>query len=438
MNKKVTTESLAYQSGFANYFASEAEKGALPVGQNSPQKPAYGLYAEQLSGTSFMTARRENQRTWLYRIRPSVLHGNFVETSHPTLLGRPFSGHASPEQMRWGPLEMPKTSQDFLDSLVTIAGNGDLASIRGCAIHIYRCNQSMSERYLYNADGEMLLVPEFGRLLVRTELGTMLVSPGEIGVLPCGIRFQILLPDGSARGYACENYGPAFRLPELGPIGANGLANPRDFLFPTASYEDKTGAFELIARFQGKLYRAELNHSPLDVVAWHGNYAPYKYDLSRFQVINTVSFDHCDPSIYTVLSSPSEYAGLSNLDFVVFPARWSVAEHTFRPAYFHRNCMSEYMGLVLGGYEAKQGGFLPGGASLHNRMSGHGPDTQSFATAVEAKLTPYKIENTLAFMFESSLVLQPTKFALETSDRQKDYLSIWHGLDSHFKKPKTD
>jgi homogentisate 1,2-dioxygenase len=421
-----------YQSGFGNQFATEAEKGALPAGQNSPQKVPYGLYAEQLSGTSFTSARLENKRSWLYRIRPSVLHGQFVKRQQPFLESRPFAALASPEQMRWSPLDIPEKKSDFIDGLTTMAGNGDLSSLRGCAAHIYRANQSMKTKFFYNADGEMLIVPQLGSLDLRTEFGAIAVSPGEIAVIPCGIKFQVLVPDGSCRGYVLENYGPFFRLPELGPIGANGLANPRDFLTPTAAYEDKSGDFELLAKFQGKLWSTTLDHSPLDVVAWHGNYAPYKYDLSRFQVINTVSFDHCDPSIYTVLTSPSELSGVANVDFVIFPPRWSVAEHTFRPAYFHRNCMSEFMGLIFGAYEAKEEGFLPGGASLHNKMSAHGPDAKSFDKAVEDKLLPVKITDALAFMFESSLVFQPTKFALETPLRQRDYLSCWQGVKSRF------
>jgi homogentisate 1,2-dioxygenase len=432
--KTAVAASIDYQSGFANHFASEAEPGALPVGQNSPQAVPHDLYAELLSGTSFTTRRAENQRSWLYRIRPSVVHGAYSERSHSLFLSRPFQANATPEQMRWSPIDVPDQPLDFLDGVVTIAGNGDLASIRGCAVHIYRANRSMEKRFFLNADGEMLIVPEMGSLHLRTEFGAMHVAPGEIAVVPTGVKFQALLLTDSARGYICENYGPAFRLPELGPIGANGLANPRDFLIPKASYEEKSGDFELWTKFQGKFFSAKLSHSPLDVVAWHGNYAPYKYDLSRFQVVNTVSFDHCDPSIYTVLTSPSEYPGLANVDFVIFPPRWSVAEHTFRPAWFHRNCMSEYMGLISGAYEAKQGGgFVPGGGSLHNRMSAHGPDSQTYEQAVKAKLTPAKIEATMAFMFESSLILQPTAFALNTSHRQSDYRDCWQGLKANFK-----
>ena len=426
------TGELKYQSGFGNHFATEALADALPKGQNSPQKAAYGLYAEQISGTSFLAPRSENQRSWTYRIRPSVLQSAFSPVEHQGLLkSRPFDEIVpSPDQMRWDPL--PIGPADFVEGLVTMAGNGDMSSVRGCAAHIYTANRSMTDRYFYNADGDFLFVPQQGNLILRTEFGVMEVKPGEIAVIQRGIKYQVVLPDGQARGYVCENYGPAFRLPHLGPIGANGLANPRDFLTPVASFEERTGYFHLICKFQGRLWEAELDHSPLDVVAWHGNYAPYKYDLSLFQAVNTVSFDHSDPSIFTVLQSPSELPGVSNVDFVIFPPRWSVAEQTFRPPYFHRNVMSEFMGLIFGVYEAKQEGFVAGGASLHNCMSAHGPDAETYERAITAELKPQYQSGTLAFMFESSLVFNPTKFAATTDLRQKDYLSCWRGLKANF------
>jgi homogentisate 1,2-dioxygenase len=432
----MTQKSIAqkqYQSGFGNHFATEAEAGALPHGQNSPQKAPHGLFAEQLSGTSFNASRHENQRSWLYRIRPSVLHSPFTKADRKNIRSRPFTEtEVSPEQLRWNPLAIPDQPADFVDGIITFAGNGDLSSLRGSAAHIYAANKSMTDRFFYNADGEMLLVPQMGALELRTEFGVIALKPGEIAVVPRGIKFQVRLPEGKARGYICENYGPSFRLPYLGPIGANGLANPRDFLAPVASYEDKAGKYILTAKFQGNLWNAKQDHSPLDVVAWHGNYFPYKYDLSLFQAVNSVTFDHSDPSIFTVLTSPSELPGTANVDFVIFPPRWSVAEHTFRPPYFHRNCMSEFMGLIFGAYEAKEEDFLPGGASLHNSMSAHGPDADSYAKAIASDLKPQRIENTLAIMFESSLVYSPTSFALSTPLLQKDYLNCWKPLKPNF------
>lgn len=428
------TDELKYQCGFGNHFASEALPGALPKGQNSPQKAPYGLYAEQISGTSFLAPRAENQRSWLYRILPSVRQSAFQSVQGERLLrSRPFAeAVCPPDQMRWDPVPIPKEPTDFLEGLVTMAGNGDPASVRGSAVHVYVANRSMTDCFFYNADGDFLVVPQQGRLIFRTEFGALDVKPGEIAVIQRGIKYQVVLPEGPVRGYICENYGPALRLPYLGPIGANGLANPRDFQIPVASFEERSGVFQLIAKFQGKLWQAELDHSPLDVVAWHGNYAPYKYDLNLFQAVNTVSFDHCDPSIFTVLQSPSELPGVSNVDFVIFPPRWQVAEHTFRPPYFHRNVMSEFMGLIFGVYEAKLEGFVPGGASLHNCMSAHGPDAETHEKAINADLKPQYMGDTLAFMFESSLVYRPTAFALNTELRQKNYFDCWRGLKSHF------
>ena len=426
---------LAYQSGFASELATEALAGALPVGRNSPQRAPYGLYAEQLSGTAFTAPRHANRRSWLYRIRPAVLHGAFEALPHPRLASAPFeTTGTSPNQLRWDPFPLPEAPTDFVDGLATIAGNGDVAAQSGIAIHVYACNRPMRGRCFYDADGELLVVPQEGALRIATELGDLDVAPGEIALLPRGIRFQVDLADdgAAARGYVCENYGAMLRLPELGPIGANGLANPRDFLAPVAAYRDEEGAFELVAKFGGRLWRAPIDHSPLDVVAWHGNYAPYKYDLARFNTINTVSFDHPDPSIFTVLTSPSDTPGTANVDFVIFPPRWMVAEATFRPPWFHRNAMSEYMGLIRGVYDAKAEGFVPGGGSLHNAMSGHGPDAATFERASQGELAPQRIDGTLAFMFESRYVIHPTAHALACPQLQRDYPACWRGLARHF------
>jgi homogentisate 1,2-dioxygenase len=422
-----------YQSGFGNEFATEALPGVLPAGQNSPQKVEHGPYAEQLSGTAFTAPRSDNQRSWLYRIRPAAMHHPFAKVFHPTLQSGPFTElSASPNQLRWNPFPIPSTPADFIEGLITIAGNGSADSQIGVAIHVYTANRSMQDRFFYNADGELLIVPQQGALSLRTEFGVLDIAPGEIAVMPRGVRFAVDLQADSARGYVCENYGQLLRLPDLGPIGANGLANPRDFLAPVAAYEDREGQFELLAKFAGKLWSAAIDHSPLDVVAWHGNYTPYKYNLASFNAMNSVSFDHADPSIFTVLTSPSGIPGTANMDFVIFPPRWMVAEHTFRPPWFHRNVMSEYMGLVYGEYDAKAEGFLPGGGSLHNCMSGHGPDATTFEAASNAVLQPQKLDKTMAFMFETRLLIHPTRVAMESPQLQKDYLQCWHGLKKHF------
>ena len=419
-----------YLSGFGNDFATEAIPGALPVGQNSPQRVAHGLYAEQLSGTPFTAARASNRRSWLYRIRPSVCHEPYAPYADARL--RSDYSDTPPNQLRWDPFPVPSEPIDFVDGLITVCGNGDPLLHSGMAAHVYVATRSMEGRFFYDADGELLIVPQQGRLALRTELGVLEVEPGEIAVIQRGIKFRVELPDGAARGYVCENYGALLRLPDLGLIGANGLAASRDFLTPVAAFEDVEGDFEIVAKFAGRVWRAKTDHSPLDVVAWHGNYAPYKYDLRRFNAVNTVSFDHPDPSIFTVLTSPSEAAGTANVDFVIFPPRWMVAEHTFRPPYFHRNVMSEYMGLIEGVYDAKAEGFVPGGASLHNCMSGHGPDTPTFDQAAAAPLEPHFLGDTLAFMFETRFILRPTKLALDCAQLQRDYWKCWQGLSKHF------
>jgi homogentisate 1,2-dioxygenase len=429
-----------YQTGFANEFATEALPGALPAGRNSPQRAPYGLYAEQLSGTAFTAPRAHNRRSWLYRIRPAAVHKPFVplarregEPAHRLVADFADVPPTPPNQLRWDPLPMPSAPTDFVEGLVTMAGNGAAQAMSGCAIHLYAANRSMEDRFFYNADGELLIVPQEGRLVLATEMGRIALEPFEIAVIPRGVRFAVSLPDGQARGYVCENFGAPLRLPDLGPIGSNGLANPRDFLTPQAAYEDREGDFELVAKLNGHLWHAEIGHSPLDVVAWHGNYAPYKYDLRRFNTIGSISYDHPDPSIFLVLQSQTDTPGVDAIDFVIFPPRWLAAEDTFRPPWFHRNVASEFMGLVHGVYDAKAEGFLPGGASLHNCMSGHGPDAETFEKAsVSDTSKPHKVDDTLAFMFETRTLLRPTRFALESAQLQADYFQCWQNLTKHF------
>jgi homogentisate 1,2-dioxygenase len=423
-----------YQSGFGNEFATEALPGVLPEGRNSPQKVPYGLYAEQISGTAFTAPRHANRRSWLYRIRPAAVHKPFKVAAESRFHNRFDEVPATPNQLRWSPFPIPSAPTDFLAGLVTVAGNGSAAAQAGVGIHIYAANKPMQGRYFYDADGELLIVPQEGRLKISTELGVLNVSPLEIAVIPRGIRFKVELPDGSARGYVAENFGASLRLPELGPIGSNALANARDFLYPVAAYEDVEGDFELLGKFQGKLWSAAIDHSPLDVVGWHGNHAPYKYDLRRFNTIGSISYDHPDPSIFTVLTSQSDTPGTANMDFVIFPPRWLVAEDTFRPPWFHRNVASEFMGLITGVYDAKEsGGFVPGGASLHNCMSGHGPDAGSYEKAVAGDTSkPLHIVDSMAFMFETRAVIKPTKQALEAKELQGDYFECWQGIKKHF------
>ncbi|MBK9182611.1 MAG: homogentisate 1,2-dioxygenase [Ignavibacteria bacterium] len=413
---------MGYMSGFGNDVATEAVKGALPEGQNSPQKPPMGLYVEQINGTAFTAPRSANKRSWMYRIRPSVVHRPYERIDNGLIRSTPFNEvETTPNQLRWSPLPLPTAPTTWLQGIATMAGGGDLTTHSGSAIHVYAANTSMTDTFFYNADGELLIVPQLGSLRILTEMGIVDVEPQEICVIPRGVKFRVEV-NGPVRGYMIENYGAPFRLPDLGPIGANGLAYPRDFLIPEAWYEERTGEFEVITKFQGNLWKGIYDHSPLNVVAWHGNYAPYKYDLRKFQCINTVTFDHPDPSIYTVLTSPSDTPGTANIDFAIFPPRWMVAENTFRPPWFHRNFMNEFMGLIHGVYDAKEGGgFVPGGSSLHNCMSGHGPDADTYKRMTEVELKPVKLEETMAFMFETRFVSRPTAFAMTTGELQNDY-----------------
>ncbi|UXR64443.1 homogentisate 1,2-dioxygenase [Bdellovibrio bacteriovorus] len=424
-----------YLSGFGNHFSTEARPGALPADQNSPQKAPHGLYPEQLSGSAFTAPRHTNLYSWLYRIRPSVQHKPFVPLKDLTAKTFFKPQHINPNQMRWNPLKDSSVPQDFVEGIRTVCGAGSALEQRGLSAHLYSFSKDMGSRYFMNADGDFLLVPQKGSLHVKTEMGLIEMEPGEIAVIPRGMKFQINPLKGDlCTGYIGENFGAPFRLPDLGPIGANGLAHRRHFLTPVAAFEDLEGKFELIGKFAGELWSAEMGHSPLDVVAWHGNYAPYKYDLRKFNTINTVSYDHPDPSIFTVLTSPSDTPGIANVDFAIFPPRWMVGEHTFRPPYFHRNCMSEYMGLIYGEYDAKTaGGFVPGGGSLHNFYSAHGPDVDAFEKASHVDLKPHKIEATMAFMFECRSPYMVTDFAMEKDFLQSDYQDCWQGFKKYFK-----
>jgi homogentisate 1,2-dioxygenase len=429
----MAAKKLAYLTGFGNEHETEAVAGALPVGRFSPQKVPHGLYAEQFSSTAFTAPRADNRRTWFYRIRPSVTQGRYRHIDRGLVCTAPLTGVTTPpDQMRWDPLDIPDKPTDFIDGLITFAANGDARMQAGIGVHIYLANSSMQDRYFYNADGELLLVPQSGGLMLHTECGLLAANPGDIAVIPRGMKFRVELLDKTARGYVCENYGMPLALPERGPVGANGFANDRDFQYPVAAFEDKEGKFELVGKFQGGMYACDMGHSPLDVVAWTGTSAPYRYDLSRFNVIGTVSFDHPDPSIFTVLTSRSDTPGVANMDFVIFPPRWMVAEDTFRPPWYHRNVMSEFMGLVRGVYDAREEGFVPGGASLHNSMSPHGPEAAVFEKASTVELKPQRYTDTLAFMFESRYVIAPTQFALDTPVRQRDYQDTWKGIKKHY------
>jgi len=425
-----------YMSGFGNSFETEALPGALPIGRNSPQKCNYGLYAEQISGSAFTAPKSSNQRSWVYRIRPSVQHsGRYVKADKGLLRSAPAAREESQMpigQLRWAPLPIPDTPLTFVTGLFTMTTAGDADTRAGMAAHMLLITRSMEREYFFNADGEMLIVAQEKSLRFCTEFGVIEIEPGEICIIPRGVIFRVELMNGPARAYVCENYGGSFTLPDRGPIGANCLANARDFLTPVAAYEDKDEPSTVYAKWGGDLFKTEIGQSPLDVVAWHGNFAPYKYDLRRFAAVGSISFDHPDPSIFTVLTSPSESPGTANIDFVIFPERWMVGENTFRPPWYHRNIMSEFMGLIYGVYDAKPEGFVPGGVSLHNCMLPHGPDDQAFEHASNGELKPVKLTGTMAFMFETRYPQRLTKFASELKTLDQTYIDCWVGLKKHF------
>ncbi|KAI1803271.1 Homogentisate 1,2-dioxygenase [Daldinia bambusicola] len=447
-------EKYRYQNGFGSYFETEAISGALPIGQNSPQKPPYGLYAEKLSGTAFTAPRHENRQSWLYRILPSCAHPPFSPADGGALKPNKAVDSAKleyiPNQLRWDPFDHDEQT-DFVSGLRLIAGAGDPTLKQGIGMYVYAAGKSMDERSaFYSADGDLLIVAQDGVLDIRTELGWLLVRPMEICVIPRGIRYQVHLPSGPVRGYALELYQGHFTLPELGPIGSNCLANARDFQAPVASFSEDFGTtasegpntYVITSKFNNSFFQTKQAHTPFDVVAWHGNYYPYKYDLGRFNTIGSISYDHPDPSIFTVLSALSDHPGTAVADFVIFPPRWLVAENTFRPPWYHRNTMSEFMGLIAGEYDAKKGGhggFMPGGASLHNVMSGHGPDAKSFEGASNAELKPALVgKGSCAFMFESCLMVGVTAWGLETCKKIQEGYSeeSWGGVQTHWKGPE--
>ena len=421
-----------YMPGFGNDFETEALPGALPQGMNSPQKVNYGLYAEQLSGTAFTAPGPE--RTWCYRIRPSVKHTHrFEKIDVPYWKSAPLIDPdvISLGQYRWNPVAA-EGSLTWLTGMRTMTTAGDVHTQAGMAAHVYLVTESMVDSYFYNADAEMLVVPQQGRLRFCTELGIIDVEPQEIAILPRGLVYRVEVLEGPCRGFVCENYGQKFELPGRGPIGANCMANPRDFKAPVAAFEDREVPSEVIVKWCGTFHRTEIGQSPLDIVAWHGNYAPIKYDLKTYCPVGAVLFDHPDPSIFTVLTAPSGVEGTANIDFVLFRERWMVAEDTFRPPWYHKNVMSELMGNIYGIYDAKEEGFVPGGMSLHNMMLPHGPDRDAFEKASNSNLGPGKLENTMSFMFETRFPQMLTPFAAKEAPLQDDYIDCWTSLEKKF------
>ena len=430
-----------YSPGFGNDFETEALPEALPQGRNSPQQCAYGLYAEQLSGTPFTAPRGKNERSWCYRIRPSVKHvGRLEPVCVPYWKSAPhvIEGVTSLGQYRWDPVPHSEESLTFVTGIRTVSTAGDVNIQEGMAAHVYLVNASMQDDYFYSADSELLVVPQEGRLRFVTELGIIELEPQEIAVIPRGLVYRVELLDGPARGFVCENYGQKFDLPNRGPIGANCLANPRDFKTPVAAFEDREEQSTVTIKWCGQFHRTVIDHSPLDVVAWHGNYAPCKYDLRTFSPVGALLFDHPDPSIFTVLTAPSHTEGTANIDFVLFRDRWMVAENTFRPPWYHKNIMSELMGNIHGVYDAKPDGFAPGGMSLHNMMLPHGPDNNAFEQASSEPMEPKYLANTMSFMFETRFPQHLTDFAANEAPMQDNYADCWADLSKRFNSDKPD
>ena len=431
----MTLNQATYMPGFGNDFETEALPGALPVGRNSPQRCNYGLYAEQLSGTAFTAPNHRNERTWCYRIRPSVKHTHrFEKIDLPHWKSAPLVDPdiISLGQYRWDPIPLIDAPTTWLTGMRTMTTAGDVNTQTGMASHVYLVSESMVDSYFYSADSELLVVPQLGRLRFITELGVLEVAPQEIAMLPRGLVYRVEVVEGPCRGFVCENYGQKFDLPSRGPIGANCLANRRDFKTPVAAFEDRDVSSEVTVKWCGQFHRTVIDHSPLDVVAWHGNYAPWKYDLNHYCPVGAIGFDHPDPSIYTVLTAPSGIEGTANIDFVLFTARWMVAEDTFRPPWYHKNVMSELMGNIHGQYDAKLQGFVPGGISLHNMMLPHGPDREAFDKATTGELQPVKLADTMSFMFETRFPQHLTPFAANEAPLQDDYIDCWGDIEKKY------
>ncbi|HEY3498273.1 MAG TPA: homogentisate 1,2-dioxygenase, partial [Polyangiaceae bacterium] len=424
-------------AGFGNVHASEALPGALPHDRNTPRVGPYRLYPELTSGTAFTAERAENFRTWTYRIRPAAQQGLLEPLAHATFRDDFEDEPPEPNLTGFSPLPLPSAACDFVDGLVTIGGAGSARLRRGYAVHLYAANRNMEERAFYDADGELLLLPELGALRILTELGVLDVRPGEVALLPRGLRFSVALREAAARGYVAEVFGRHFRLPERGPIGSNGLAEARHFRTPAAWHEDRLApGYRIAAKLGGALYEARQDHSPFDVVAWHGNHCPYVYDLALFTPAGYTRVDHPDPSIHTVLSAPLDERGTHSLDLVVFPPRWDATEGTFRPPYFHRNATTEINGIVR---EVSSPGsmFVPGCLFLTPSMTPHGPVAagveRAFSLSDAEADKPHRYsENACWFQFETALPFSLTPWARNAPHRLHDWHSKWGSYRSYF------
>ncbi|GAD98612.1 homogentisate 1,2-dioxygenase, putative [Paecilomyces variotii No. 5] len=420
-----------YQVGFGNRFVSEAVPDTIPRdGRNLPQRANYDLYIEQLNGTTFVTCRKDMFNVWFHRIRPSCAHKALKPLEYKHDIVSVFSSQNEgvsfvPFNNEWGPLEIPLESKptNFWQGIKTILGHGDPTLKEGVAVHQYAANLSMDKEAFVNHDGDYLFVPQQGRLDIQTELGRMMVLPGELFVIPAGLRFKVSLPDGPSRGYIQEIFGSHFELPDLGPIGSNGLALPQDFEIPVASYDLDTSSWEIITKLAGKLYHYEQAHTPFDVVGWHGNYVPYKYEIEKLLALSS-SKDQLDPSAYTILTAKSKIPGVSITDFCAFTPKWVNSLNSWRPPYYHRTMGAEVMGMVRGEYGGSAKTLEPGALTCDNAYVPHGETYDAWKKHAFVDLEPTLL---------GAGVLSITKFALERHNQIKPMREeLWDNMHGHF------
>ncbi|RSL87550.1 hypothetical protein CDV31_016235 [Fusarium ambrosium] len=436
-------EKYTYLNGLGNLHQSEAFPDAVPLVNSYPQHAKYGLRSEKVSGTSFTaTPRSQNLWSFLYRARPSYNHGTFelwnqhLETANPS---RPK--HLTPNSYVWPTFNVTKgdwTAQHLL------GGNGSPTDKTGVAIWLFHVNKDMPPQTVFSSqDGEALIVPQTGALDIQTEYGKLLVRQQEIAVIPRGIKYRVTLPEGKeARGYVLELYQGHFRLPELGIIGSIGLANPRDFQVPTASFDGKIesqgdtqvavandgrGEWTIISRLDTKLWFATQDSTPFDVAGWQGTLYPYKYDVRRFNYIGNLNYDHADPSVFVVLTSQSygKEPGTAVVDFAAVGEHWHPAQHTLRVPWYHRNTASEFVFPIIAEQDPKSrlntsDTFGPWGAWLNANMVTHGSNEQEYAEwQAKDTLTPMKLQDfgVTSAIIETEATLLLTDWAFEAATK---------------------
>ncbi|KAH9874017.1 hypothetical protein IAQ61_004645 [Plenodomus lingam] len=440
-----------YQAGWGNRHQSEVIPGTLPVAQNNPQEVRFGLYTEGITYSAFAAPRAHNYSTYMYRCRPAAAHNGYVPFESKSNIQNCFLSlnpkvATLPEQAEWRPFPLPKEEEkiDFANGLHTLAGSGDPNIREGLALYVYMINSSMERRAFCNADGDFLICAQLGTLDIVTEMGKIFLQPGEICVIQRGIRFCMnLAPDTKvARGYITEVWGSMWELPDLGPLGGHGLANPRDFLYPVAAIDDNLHVdWQIVNKINGELVAIQQDHSPFDLVAWHGNVVPYKYDLTKFSSQNSTSIDHTDPSIFTVLTAKSRDPLTPLADFLWFGPRWDVATNTFRLPYFHRNSASEFLACLYGQGLGRSDDFQPGGGSFEGGHTPHGGFHEGYQHGMRIhESQPEKIlTEQLTIMIESSRLFLWTEWARKgcgVIDEHGTNYKVWEALPDRFSANK--